>query len=490
MQVDMEVQRADIRKSAAKHSWATFATRLFVLSSACLSFCLAILSYVFFPAFARAVVVDLFGYAPTASGSSHVLWTGAVLFYYSYYTFLSIGLGSFLLFISLLWQVARGRTGPRGAGYQMAVDSQEQPSISVIIPAHNEEENLAGAIRSVMNQRIAVEQIIVVDDGSDDGTGRVAREFGVEVVVHDNCKGKGEAVRSGLKRARSQLVAILDADSRLFPDALEKLFPYVRDDAVGGATGFVDPTAGEENLVVRLQQLEYANGFVLQRQAQSLTGSVAIIPGPIGLWRRELLQEIVEEEGIKTITEDFELTLELHRRGYKIYYEPGARASTVAPNDIRSLWRQRKRWYLGGLDVLVKVHRRLLVSGRWISGWLVHNLLLGYFGSLVELSSIAAIVPLYLSAPDRVAFLLNLPVYAAYGFLIGLLVQMVVVKTAYRRFNHNRLLYYVPLYVFLREFNCVARLAAAIMYHRSKREWGFKTKRAAARVSAVPLASS
>jgi len=277
-----------------------------------------------------------------------------------------------------------------------------------------------------------------------------------------------------LERASGEFVAVLDADSKLLPDAFEKMLPYLFDEGVGGVTGFVDPAVEEENLVVRLQQLEYSNGFVVQRQAQSLSGSVAIIPGPIGVWRKELLERIIEEKGIRTITEDFELTLELQARGYRVYYEPEARAVTLPPKTLGALWRQRKRWYLGGLDVLTKVHRRLLFSRRWITGYLLHNLVLGYLGSLVELSSLAAILPLYLFAPDRTAFLLNLPIYAAYGFLIGLLVQVVVIKTAYRRFNHNSLLYYVPLYVFLREFNCVVRLLVALQYPFARREWGFE----------------
>ena len=132
--------------------------------------------------------------------------------------------------------------------------------------------------------------------------------------------------------------------------------------------------------VRRFQVLEYDYCQGLVKQAQYATaGTVLVAPGPVSAFRADLLRELggVPSE---TLTEDFDLTLEIIAHGFRVAYEPRAVAYTEAPRTDAELRRQRIRWGRGGLQVFAK-HRRLLGSRRLgLLGmfWLPYSLLSWY----------------------------------------------------------------------------------------------------------------
>lgn len=124
-------------------------------------------------------------------------------------------------------------------------------SISVIIPAHNGERYLAAAIRSVLDQTLPPDEIIVIDDGSTDDSAAIARSFGppVRVLTQANL-GPAPARNLGVAHASGGLLAFLDADDLWTPDKLARQAQVLRDDpaceaVLGGVENFISPDLGE-----------------------------------------------------------------------------------------------------------------------------------------------------------------------------------------------------------------------------------------------------
>jgi cellulose synthase/poly-beta-1,6-N-acetylglucosamine synthase-like glycosyltransferase len=114
--------------------------------------------------------------------------------------------------------------------------------LTVIVPAYNEAGSIADTVRSLKEQTTPPEEIIVVDDYSSDGTGEVARDAGATVIQPaSNTGSKAGAQTFALPRVETELVAAIDADTTLAPDAVETLLTAMEDEGVVAACGFVLP---------------------------------------------------------------------------------------------------------------------------------------------------------------------------------------------------------------------------------------------------------
>lgn len=246
------------------------------------------------------------------------------------------------------------------------LDPVNAPSVSVIVPAFNEAQTIRQTLKSLAALDYPKFDIVVVDDGSSDNTLAIAREFAetqskvaIRVLTQPN-RGKWKALNEGIRNSTGDLVLCIDADSSLSRDALRRMAPHFSDREVGAVSGQVQ-VRNQINLVTRLQALEYlvANGSA--RTAQSGSGSVLIVPGPIGLFRRATLDKINEMyfaessgEGPfspHTFAEDFELSVMICAMGAKVVYEPEAKAFTRAPETLGTLLNQRYRWLRGSMQV-------------------------------------------------------------------------------------------------------------------------------------------
>jgi poly-beta-1,6-N-acetyl-D-glucosamine synthase len=252
-------------------------------------------------------------------------------------------------------------------------DSSAWPSVSILVPAYQEAENIESTLRSLAELEYPRYEIIVVDDGSSDETFEKAHKFsgksgsGTVAVLRKDNGGKWSALNLAFKHAKYEFILCVDADSRLSRDALQLLVPHMRDPRIAAVCGQVT-VRNRVNMITKLQALEYliSNGGL--RTAQSHLGSVMVVPGPIGLYRRSNLEQITKLSGKfaehvkpghvagplsdETFAEDFQLsltTLALHGR---IVYEPRAIAYTRAPENILSLIDQRYRWLRGTMQVI------------------------------------------------------------------------------------------------------------------------------------------
>lgn len=265
------------------------------------------------------------------------------------------------------------------------------PRVSIIIPAYNEEDAIAGTIDSCLASDYPDKEIIVVDDGSKDATLEIARKYeakGVKVIRQANA-GKGAALNNGIRHSTGKIIATLDSDSYMTPDALRRMVPLFNDPTVGAATSAIK-VHSPRNTVERMQRLEYLI-TAFNRRLLSFINAINVTPGPLSLIRRSVIDEVggFDEH---TILEDQELAMRIQARHHKIESNIEAVAYTHVPTNLRDLTKQRVRWNRGGIRNILKHH--YLVNPKY-----------GDFGLVIMPLSILAIFALFFVLVTTFAFL-------------------------------------------------------------------------------------
>lgn len=230
--------------------------------------------------------------------------------------------------------------------------------VSILIPAYNEEENVEATIISAGSSTHEHTEIVVIDDGSTDHTKaavlRAAQRCPVPVrYVYKENGGKAAALNVGIQHARFDIIVAIDGDTIIHPDAVCHLVSHFNDTRVGAVAGRVSAITNKRWLSW-FQDIEYTVSQNIEKIAfNSLFGSISVIPGAIGAWRKEA---IIAAGGYSTDTqvEDQDLTLAIHAAGYKVKYDSCAIAYTEVPDTIQSFIRQRFRWTFGTLQCLWK----------------------------------------------------------------------------------------------------------------------------------------
>jgi cellulose synthase/poly-beta-1,6-N-acetylglucosamine synthase-like glycosyltransferase/peptidoglycan/xylan/chitin deacetylase (PgdA/CDA1 family)/spore germination protein YaaH len=273
------------------------------------------------------------------------------------------------------------------------------PSLSVIVPAYNEAKVINKTIASLLNSS-AVNEIIVVDDGSKDGTADVVRaEYSENPRVHiyslEN-GGKSRALNFGMTHASSEIVLLLDADTILNADAPALLARHFTDARVAAVAGNAK-VGNRVNLMTRWQALEYITAQNLERRALAHLGCITVVPGAIGAWRTGT---VLEAGGFQTDTlaEDADLTMRLLRMGYAITYEPKAVALTEAPDTVGGFLKQRFRWMFGTFQASFK-QRDVLLRPKYralglfaIPNVLIFQIFFPFISSLMDIALIAQLL--------------------------------------------------------------------------------------------------
>jgi len=246
-------------------------------------------------------------------------------------------------------------------------DPGYSPSVAVVVPAYNEEKVIVQTIASLLaSDHPERFEIIVVDDGSSDATYRLARDtFADEPRVRVFTKpngGKPAALNFGLAKTRAEVVVALDADTVFTRDTIVKLVRHFADPRIGAVAGNAK-VGNRINLLTRWQALEYITSQNLDRRAFDALDCITVVPGAVGAWRRELIEQAGGFTDL-TLAEDADLTLAIRKLGYAIVYEDEAIALTEAPDTVRGFIRQRFRWMFGTMQVAWK-HRDALFRRRY-----------------------------------------------------------------------------------------------------------------------------
>jgi cellulose synthase/poly-beta-1,6-N-acetylglucosamine synthase-like glycosyltransferase/peptidoglycan/xylan/chitin deacetylase (PgdA/CDA1 family) len=237
--------------------------------------------------------------------------------------------------------------------------------VSILIPAYNEKENIGATVESVIASTYYPREILVIDDGSTDGTADEVHKViaaypneGVRVVSIPN-GGKAHALNIGIADSQYSIIVVLDADAVLDSQAVSKFIPHFADPLVGAVAGKVRTTDSSHFLDIS-QTLEYAIGQNIDKTAFSTIGAVGVVPGPAGAWRKSFL---LEAGGFHTDTlvEDQEMTLTMLHMGKKVIYEEGAVAYTETPHTIKNFLKQRFRWVYGTMQAFWK-HKSIMIE--------------------------------------------------------------------------------------------------------------------------------
>jgi peptidoglycan-N-acetylglucosamine deacetylase len=275
-----------------------------------------------------------------------------------------------------------------------------QPLVSVLIPAYNEEEVIVYTVNSVLESDYPKLEVIVVDDGSTDGTGEMLDEqFGRNPavrVIHQPNRGKPAALSHALAEASSGILVTIDADTAVEPSAIGKLVRHFVNPRVGAVAGNVK-VGNRISWLTRWQALEYVTSQNLEKRAFDLLNCIPVVPGALSAWRAEAINN---SGGFSadTVAEDTDLTITIRRAGWKIYYEEEAIGWTDAPDTAAALVRQRFRWTFGTLQAFWK-HRDTLGHSKYGTlGWIalpnmfLFQLLLPLFSPVIDLLFLGSLI--------------------------------------------------------------------------------------------------
>lgn len=399
--------------------------------------------------------------------------------------------------------------------------------VSIVVPAHNEKVTVVSTIWSLLNLEYTLYEIIIVDDGSTDDTARLLREtFHMRQIsrpIHRSipcqreeavfetrdfkvpitliCKkngGKADALNMGINASQYPYFVCMDADSVLQYDSLEKIVRAVVEEgnvvAVGGA---VRPCNGAEiqngrvvsyhmpkRILPCMQVLEYDRSFLAARILFDKFNGSIIISGAFGLFKKSV---VIDAGGYDptTMGEDMELVVKLHvfcrEHGipYRIRYATDAICWTQAPESLRDLCKQRRRWHIGLFQTLTR-HRRMLANPKY---GLVGLISYCYFWLYELLSPYIEIFGLITIALAFAIDLINVPfmilffgIYVLYSAILSLTAFFARVQTIDLKLLASDVIKAVGLCVL--EVSCLrfiiawVRATALIGYKKKKYAWG------------------
>lgn len=239
---------------------------------------------------------------------------------------------------------------------RVAPEGSNGPPVSVLIPCFNEGPNLAETIHAALDLQWSDWEVIAINDGSSDDTGRqleaiAANHPRLRVVHLASNQGKALALRAGALLARHELLVCIDGDALLDRHAVGWMVRHFhRDSRLGAVTG--NPRIrNRSTLLGRLQVGEFSMIVGLIKRAQSMLGGLFCVSGVIGCFRRSALHAVNYWDPAR-LTEDIDITWRLQRAGWSVRYEPHALVWILMPETLGGLWRQRRRWAEGGLQVL------------------------------------------------------------------------------------------------------------------------------------------
>jgi cellulose synthase/poly-beta-1,6-N-acetylglucosamine synthase-like glycosyltransferase len=404
-----------------------------------------------------------------------------------------------------------------------------EPPVSLLVPAYNEEATIASSVRSLLQLDYPEIEIVVVNDGSADGTLRALHDaFDLEPFpeaqwrglktmpvrtfyrsrMHGNLRvvdkengGKADALNAAINAARFPLVCAIDADSILQRDSLRRVIEPFLDDpttvASGGTVriangcrvvnGHLEHVGLPRHPLALLQIVEYLRAFLFGRLGWATINAVLIISGAFGVFRKDA---IVDAGGYRadTIGEDMELVVRLHRvlraRGepYAIHFVPDPICWTEAPESLAVLKSQRIRWQRGLAESL---HRNAAIAGQGPAGLLAWPFFMVFecYGPLIEVAGYVFMIVMWLlGLISGLAFFSFLALAFSLGFLLSASALMLEEMSfhLYPRFSQMGVLVATAIAENLgyRQLNTVWRLVGLVRWLRGARSsWGTMTRR-------------
>jgi cellulose synthase/poly-beta-1,6-N-acetylglucosamine synthase-like glycosyltransferase len=225
-------------------------------------------------------------------------------------------------------------------------------SVSIIIPAYNEEQSIARTIQSLLVQTSPPDKIIVIDDYSSDNTGKIAKDLGTIVLRPPTNQGsKAKAQNYALPYVETDYTVAIDADTSLETNALEEMIKVMEDKSVVAACSFVIP-GKIQSIWERGRFIEYMFAFTFYKEVQEWYGKPLICSGCFSIYRTEILKEMNGWQ-TRTLAEDMDLTWSLYTKNLKVKFNGKALCYPIEPHDFKFLGKQLKRWSHGFIQNVV-----------------------------------------------------------------------------------------------------------------------------------------
>jgi cellulose synthase/poly-beta-1,6-N-acetylglucosamine synthase-like glycosyltransferase len=252
---------------------------------------------------------------------------------------------------------------------------QAEPFVSVVIAGRNERDSIGQCIRAALRCGYSNLEVIFVDDCSEDDSVAVAQRAARSVTgsPFDSARlrifraprrnGKASELNIGIRLARGEFIAIIDADSAIQYGAMQHWLVPFADPRVGGVCGNIRVNNSTASLLTRMQEIEYALRFTTGRSAAALFNVLPVIPGMGGIFRAEILRRL---GGFDTgLGDDTDLTMNLRKQRWKLAFSLDAMVWTNVPVTREHLWRQRIRWQRNLVKIRVSKHRDMAALWRY-----------------------------------------------------------------------------------------------------------------------------
>ncbi|MFS4581370.1 glycosyltransferase [Phaeobacter sp. C3_T13_0] len=311
--------------------------------------------------------------------------------------------------------------------------------VTVVIPAYNEEKGILKTIYSVLDSDYQNLSVLVVDDGSTDATYELVTKTyrhnpNVQILRQPN-GGKWKAANLAFAHVTTDYVVAIDADTIVAPDAIRRLMQPLRDPKVGAVAGKI-MVGNSDNLLTKLEKLEYTVAQNIDRRAYETINAIMVVPGAFGAWRTEAVRQCGYYSS-QTLAEDTDLTISLLERGYEVRAAERAYAYTEAPASVGTLMKQRMRWSIGILQSAWK-HRSTIRKGHAIglvglTDLVVFGVIMPLLGPIIDLLLVLMLVR-FVSSFDGTTFdAFTVRDYAVLAIFLALpLLEMIMADYAVR----------------------------------------------------------
>lgn len=245
----------------------------------------------------------------------------------------------------------------------------ETPMVSILVPCFNEGSTIENTVERLSQIQYPNYEIIVINDGSQDNTSEVVMSLldkfeRLRFIDLKENNGKANALYLGLLASKGELLMGVDSDAYIMPDALNYIVPHFTNpyngERVGAVTG--NPRVrNRSSLLAKIQLCEYASIVSLIKRTQRIWGKVMTVSGVVVAFRKRALLDCKLWDR-DMITEDIGVTWKLEKKFWDIRYEPRALCMMLVPETVKGLFKQRKRWAQGGMEIL---RRHYDIFGDW-----------------------------------------------------------------------------------------------------------------------------
>ncbi len=227
------------------------------------------------------------------------------------------------------------------------------PAVTIIVPSFNEEKTIYRTIRSLLALNYPKEkiQILLIDDGSTDGTWSVIQKFAKYSnikIFHKENGGKYTALNLGLMHTKTNFVGCLDADSVADRESLARIMSYFEKDPSVMAVAPSVIVDDSRNMVQSAQKVEYHMGVYMKKML-GLLGAINVTPGPLSIFKKKVFDDLGPYVQAHS-TEDMEIAYRMQKHHYKIEHCNDAYVYTNIPPTIKKLFKQRLRWIYGFIN--------------------------------------------------------------------------------------------------------------------------------------------